>query len=454
MQKKVLCFGFICLMSLSLIGCNGKIDNNKAEETLNNAIENTYKKLEEISCANKTYFTFDLDINYSSKNAYSKQESNFYIEGQGNLDLEKLNDEIPNSTGSELYIYSKNHEKSELIGSSISGPGNYLYVEENTISLQDNYYKEYTKNGTFDYGFEYLVNETNTKSLANDILTIINQISNLRNYNYGEYYEYQNILLVQENIDDFLHNKITSRELLSLLESINVIPNRQDNEWIIYLFDLILDVNPRDYFSYTKTKKSKNTTIKAIFDYDSWHEQFSSCFNEKTLGLDNDFYIEQMSLFTSNLPSNLDLSYATIINKDNYISSYESSIKVIGPKNGNEPSYNVDLLIKANLNLSNKKVIVKSLNIPSNSLIVINQKSADDINQAYENGNPFTYEELVEKYGEPTFEIIAEGTGIVMWALGCKDLDKYLYKSSYNEPIPTISVTFTMGFASLAEYGE
>lgn len=454
MQKKVLCFGFICLMSISLIGCNGKIDNNKAEETLNNAIENTYKKLEELSDANKTYFTFDLDINYSSKNIYSKQESNFYIEGQGNLDLEKLNDEIPDATGSEFYIYSKSYEKSELTDSGISGPGNYLSIEENTISLQNNYYKEYAKNETSDYGFEYPVNETNTKSLANEILTIINQISNLRNYNYGEYYEYQNILMIQEKVDDFLHNKITSRELLSLLESIEIIPNRQDNEWIIYLFDLILEVNPRDYFSYTKTKKSKITTINAVFNYDNWHEQFLNCFNEKTLELDNDFYIEQMSLFTNNLPSNLDLSYATTINKDNYISSYESSIKVIGPKNGNEPSYNVDLQIKANLNLSNKKVIVKSLDIPLNSLIVINKKSAVDINQACAMGTPFTYEELVEKYGDPTFEIIVEGTGVVVWALGCKDLDKYLYKSSYNEPVPTILVTFTMGFASSAEYGE
>ena len=83
----------------------------------------------------------------------------------------------------------------------------------------------------------------------------------------------------------------------------------------------------------------------------------------------------------------------------------------------------------------------------------IDQKAADKINDAAQNGEPMTLYELRDKYGEPAIEIQVNGTGYVVW-LSCGNTEQLKIATENNEKVSALTVTFSNYNATKATFTD
>lgn len=90
----------------------------------------------------------------------------------------------------------------------------------------------------------------------------------------------------------------------------------------------------------------------------------------------------------------------------------------------------------------------------------ISDDFADEIEDKAEAGEHYTYEELVDKLGEPTVKAAAGlgdvlgVSGVVQWSKGCENADEVKEKLDAGKVVKTLYVTFLNGKAMSAEYEE
>lgn len=454
MKRKIIFLSSIGFMALSLVGCDNTIENDIAEETITNAIENTNKKLEEISKSDATHFSFDLDIDYSSTTLGAKEKAKVLIESQGNLNLKKLRAETPDISDSNYYFYLN----VDAIGESYNLPpipglsNEYYTVIGNAASLKNNTYTEYSKTKTnytdLEFGYDYSIDEVKSKALADSILSTIDDITNPDDSNYSILSEYLEEFGLFESVKGILNGDLNGTDLEELFERIQIDISDVDEEDLDSIANLINEVNPKDYVTYTKTKKSKNVTISAEFDYDKWYQDFSDGFNNSEFVINSEDLVEMLDI----LPSSFKLDYSITINKDNYISAIDANVEIVGPQEENITLYDMSLTISAHLNLSNKNVEVKTLTIPESAQSKVNAFAELAIKTALLEGRPFTYDDLIKIYGEPYLSTIDSKTGTAYWAEGCHSLQDYSTKIANGERVPMLVVDFANDIAINATY--
>lgn len=81
----------------------------------------------------------------------------------------------------------------------------------------------------------------------------------------------------------------------------------------------------------------------------------------------------------------------------------------------------------------------------------INQKAADKINEAAENGKPMLMGELKDKYGDPAIEMIFNGSGYVVW-LSCETTEELEKATENKEKVSALRVMFSNYEATSAEF--
>lgn len=108
-----------------------------------------------------------------------------------------------------------------------------------------------------------------------------------------------------------------------------------------------------------------------------------------------------------------------------------------------------------------KKFISKVLGFLGALLLVvvlaacnIKESTAEKINEAFEAGEPWTYEEVIDKLGEPTEEVIVAGNGMAMWYKGYDSVEEAMEAYEEGKTLKAIMVTFAGGKAIAAEYEE
>lgn len=454
MKRKILFLSSIGFMALSLVGCNSKIQNDEAEDIITNAIENTNKKLEEISNSDATHFSFDLDMDYSSTTLGAKEQAKVLIESQGNLNLKKLRAETPDTSDSNFYFYLN----VDAIGESYNLPpipglsNEYYTIIGNAASLKNNTYTEYSKTKTnytdLEFGYDYLIDEVKSKALADSILSAIDDITNTDDSNYSILSEYLEEFGLFESVKGILNDDLNGKDLEELFERIQIDISDVDEDDLDSIANLINEVNPKNYVTYTKTKKSKNVTISSKFDYEKWYQDFSNGFNNSEFVINSEDLVEMLDI----LPSSFKLDYSITIDKDNYISAIDANVEIVGPQEENITLYDMSLTISAHLNLTNKNVQVKTLTIPESAQSKINELAALAIRSAFLEGRPFTYENLTKIYGEPYLSTIDSKTGTAYWAEGCHSLKEYSNKIANGEHVPMLVVDFAMGIAVSVTY--
>ena len=84
----------------------------------------------------------------------------------------------------------------------------------------------------------------------------------------------------------------------------------------------------------------------------------------------------------------------------------------------------------------------------------ITEKFADKINEKVSTEECYTYEQLVEKLGEPTEKAVVAGTGLAVWVDGYETLEEIADALEDGKTIKSLSVTFLAGKATHAEYEE
>ena len=108
-----------------------------------------------------------------------------------------------------------------------------------------------------------------------------------------------------------------------------------------------------------------------------------------------------------------------------------------------------------------KKFISKVLGFLGALLLVvvlaacnIKESTAEKIDEAFEAGEPWTYEEVVDKLGEPTVSYVVAGSGVAMWYKGYDSVDEAMEAYEDGKTLKAIMVTFAAGKAIDAEYDE
>ena len=85
------------------------------------------------------------------------------------------------------------------------------------------------------------------------------------------------------------------------------------------------------------------------------------------------------------------------------------------------------------------------------------QKYADKINEKASAGSHLTYEDVIQKLGNPTIKIstassIIGETGICFWVNGCKNIEEVNQRFEDKKEVKGISITFLNGKAMSATY--
>lgn len=397
MKKKLLLLCSAGLMSLSLVSCGEKkITNDKAEEQIEDALQDSINKIEEVSKKDYLYVTADLNSNLSVTMLGETSTNKVTMEAQGNLNLKAMRAETPSLGDTEFYL----REVTETTGiSHIAGmddeSGQYVnyvgerqYSSENVVALNAGIAKEYSKvveketyendslniDENDEYGYQIKLDEYSSRMTAVRLISYIDVLSNLNSVIdlAGQNGEYNLAITVKENVDKFLDGEMTADDFLSYLESLDDLDvdyDEEDRPVIIDLLNLVKDNNPEDYLKYTTSKKSGNLTIKSTFDYANWSKGIKAGLNKIISDYpESDLVQYELSESLMVLPETLDLEYEITIHKGGYISAVTAKAKAVGPTIEGVQLYNVNFDAAAHLNIADKKVDVKTLTIPENLL--------------------------------------------------------------------------------------
>lgn len=80
----------------------------------------------------------------------------------------------------------------------------------------------------------------------------------------------------------------------------------------------------------------------------------------------------------------------------------------------------------------------------------VSKKSADEINEAVNNGTPFTVAEVKDKFGDPIKEELTVGTGFMVYVNGCKTWEDFEAKVDAGEQVGGMVVLCLAGKATVA----
>ena len=393
MKKKLLLLCSAGLMSLSLVSCGEKkIENDKAEEQIEDAVQDSINKIEEVSKKDHLYVTADLNSNLSVTMMGETSTNKVTMEAQGNLDLKAMRAETPSLGETEFYLRRATEETGvrhiagmdDELGHYVNYTGEKKYSYEDVVALNDGIAKEYSKyveketyenasfnrEDIFEDGDQFELDEYTSSMTAATIISYVDVLSNLNGFKdlAGQEDEYNLVITVKENVEKFLDGEMTAEDFLSYLESLDDIDvdyDEEDRPVIIDLLNLIKDNNPEDYLIYTTSKKSGNLTIKSTFDYANWSKGIKTGLN-KIISDYPESTLAQYELSESLmvLPESLDLECEITIHKDGYISAVNALVKAVGPTIEGVQLYNINFDAAAHLNISDKKVDVKTLTIP------------------------------------------------------------------------------------------
>ena len=89
----------------------------------------------------------------------------------------------------------------------------------------------------------------------------------------------------------------------------------------------------------------------------------------------------------------------------------------------------------------------------------VSEKYADKVNKAADEKEYFTYEEVVDDLGEPTYKVggdtgIFDENGVYVWVKGCDSLEEVQEKEEDGKKLKAITITFLGGKAIKAVYSE
>lgn len=84
----------------------------------------------------------------------------------------------------------------------------------------------------------------------------------------------------------------------------------------------------------------------------------------------------------------------------------------------------------------------------------ISESYAEKINKAAEDGEHYTYDQVVEDLGDNAVEIAIFGTGVVVAVKGCESLEDIEEKLDNGETVKGIVVTMLANKATSATYKE
>lgn len=84
----------------------------------------------------------------------------------------------------------------------------------------------------------------------------------------------------------------------------------------------------------------------------------------------------------------------------------------------------------------------------------ISESYAEKINKAAEDGEHYSYDQVVEDLGENAIEIAFLGTGVVIAVKGCESVEDIAEKLDNGENVKGIVVTMLANKATAASYKE
>lgn len=84
----------------------------------------------------------------------------------------------------------------------------------------------------------------------------------------------------------------------------------------------------------------------------------------------------------------------------------------------------------------------------------VSQSTADKINEAAKNGEPLSVEEVKDMVGDPLFDGLVLGTGVIIYVAGCDSWEEVEENVKAEKPMKALIVTCAVGKATGAVYND
>lgn len=255
----------------------------------------------------------------NKKNIYEFDTSFIY---QGNHDVKNINSKPISLTNTNAFL-SLNYmfNNNEVIDKGlykISQNGTDLniynqHLEEKPITkpyrLTDDQVEDYAET------FTYLTNDFSIEKIIQDYIFDLDDIDYQRIK--LQYEKFENKQVDAQEFVDYVDLYVFSQEFFDKAPE-------GTYETVVKLFENIEQIDPSNFFDYTKVSNKDITTIKAKLDYKEWGISISNTLNKivKELKEENssfDMISNVQKHLINNLPNELALSYSLTINKENVI---------------------------------------------------------------------------------------------------------------------------------------
>ncbi len=348
-RKLLLCFASIAVISLSGCGTETKINNQEGNELVNDAYEKTSNQLQE--AIKQDYLNFSLEASEGSSVSLFFNETPISFESasnaklQANLNLTDIHSDKPTLADSE-FLAEANYAFSISGDEEIDSTTN----QNNIFALMNKIQYSYTKSITD--GQENItknkeeIDEATALELKENITELL---SNLENGKFNN----ESIELTDEQAQalekakellsvtkSFFTNKVTSNEYFDSIGEIFALDESTLNslKTLTPILDVLQEVNPINYFEYTKVNNKKFTTLNINLNYIKWKNEFIKKYDEAIENSNAEFDELKTNVILKTfkditmaiLPTNIDMNSSLTIANNKYISNVSNEFTISG----------------------------------------------------------------------------------------------------------------------------
>lgn len=338
MKNKAILLSLIAISTFSLSSCvsiEKKVDNKTGRQMYANAKESSSIYISNLS--NKDFFSSN--INGNSKGSISYQVD-YPAESEGKADVNKYYD----YNGSFKYV--ANHDIKKIRNNPLDLSGIESYLELNyDIDSSDLITKGKYINYQYDKAVttynqkleenpiktQYTLNDLEALTYSSTLIYVLDEfdINELMSYVFPEF-DFDSYSRLEESFFKFENKEMNAQEFIDYIDK-NVFAQQMfDNapegtyECVVKLLENYDNVNPANFFDYTKVEKKDNTILKSKFDYKEWGTSVNETLNKivKELQAENESFEMITSIqnnIVSNLPDKFNVSYSVSINQNNII---------------------------------------------------------------------------------------------------------------------------------------
>lgn len=342
MKKRLLVLCLVGIASMSLASCEEKMTNDDGEALLRASLEKTTARVSDaikqdfvgLTLSSDSTIKMDLKIDDESLNA---NVSNSMV-AQANVNLKDIRSD--NSTLADTSLYGKLTTNVDV--KQTNQPDTKL-SEEVLGAFQNNKYYQYHSQAANDLQpvveKNVVVYDNDTiKEAQSEFKELLKEIEAYFSENQtpeiGDVTEPLvpfDVTALLEKTQALFDGTITSVEYLNYIDQ-----NIYDIEdeiipMISPVVDIMVKANPFDYFSYTKSEKGKDVTLKVSLDYDKWKEKLQTTLDEAITSNANNVILPMIkNVVTGVLPTEVNFAVAMTVTNDEYISNVSVETKVNG----------------------------------------------------------------------------------------------------------------------------